>query len=82
MTKRFRWTPELDAELKELIAMRMTSFEAARHMGLKREAVKKRSVKIGVRFGRYTKLSRGLTSDHRPADERSGEILRAHGWRI
>lgn len=80
--KRFRWTPELDAQLIECRDLRLTTFEAAKRMGLKRELIKKRSVKIGVRFGRYTKLQAELENGHRAADERSAELLRAAGVRI
>lgn len=77
------WTPELDAKLIELIRLKRTSFQAAKEMGRSRESVKKRSAAIGVRFERTTKLQlETLGANHRPADERSGEILRAHGWRI
>lgn len=78
-----RWTPEMDERLTELARMRLTTYQAAKQMGLKREQVKKRSVRIGVRFGRYTRLQQEVgTEGHIPADERSAELLRAAGVRI
>lgn len=80
---RVNWTPELDAQLIALIRMRLTTREAAERMGMTRETVKKRSVKIGVRFGRWTRPQKAMGSDgHRPFTPRCGEILREHGWRI
>ena len=76
------WTQEMDAHLIELIGQCKSSTEAAKVMGLNRECVKKRSVKIGVRFRRYTKLTRNLDSNHVAADERSRELLRKAGVRI
>ncbi len=81
-SKRFRWTPELDARLIECVGRKMTTYQAAKEMGIRRETVKKRSVVIGVRFGRYTKLQAQIDNCHIAADERSAELLRAAGVRI
>ena len=83
MQQLVKWTPEMDARLIDLIGQRKTTYQAAKELGLKRETVKKRSVKIGVRFGRWTKLTRDISTDgHKAADERSAELMRAAGIKI
>lgn len=72
----------MDEQLRCLAASRLSSAQTAVHMGLSREQVKKRAVRIGVRFGRYSVNQRGANGGHRAADERSAELLRQAGVRL
>ena len=80
--QRLTWTKEMDEQLVPLAASQLSSTQVAVIMNMSRESIKKRAQRIGVRFLRYSVNQHKLVNGHRPADERSAELLRQAGVRI
>lgn len=78
------WTPEMDAALKQWWLDQLQSYEIAERLGVSQKSVQGRAQRLGMRFARLkTRRKRPFVpGNHRPADERSAELLRAAGVRI
>lgn len=82
MEKRY-WSPQQDEKLIECIWKRMSSAQTAAIIGVSKDSAKKRAKRLGVKFERWREPAKNIgTEGHIPADERSGELLRAAGVKI
>lgn len=81
--KKLYWSPQQDEKLIECVCKRMSSLQAAELLGVSQDSAKKRAQRLGMRFERWREPAKNIgTEGHIPADERSGELLRAAGVKI
>jgi len=76
------WTPEREAQLREWWAEQVHSYEIAERLGVTPKAVRGKANRLGLRFEKMAYVRRKPLpprGSHRPADDRSAELLREAG---
>lgn len=78
------WTAERDEQLRDFYHAHMPSWEIAEKLGVSQKSVQGRAQRLGMRFERSNIRHRRVlfSNGHKPADERSAELLRNAGVRI